>query len=86
MKRYHLEHSLPSELADVHNDMINTYELEQKAQSDAARAKVMEGYLRKFKQLGKNKNQNKGCKQCSCRKTTDKTFYQHSCEHNSHIK
>ena len=58
MKRYHLEHSLPSELADVHNDMINTYELEQKAQADAARAKVMEGYLRKFKQLGKNKNQN----------------------------
>jgi hypothetical protein len=58
MKRYHLEHSLPSELAAVHDDMIATYELEQAARVDAARAKVMEGYLRKFKQLGKNKNQN----------------------------
>lgn len=55
MKRYHLEHSLPTELAEVHDDMVNTYELEQKAKTDAARAKVMEKYLREFKQLG-NKN------------------------------
>lgn len=52
MKRYHLEHSLPSELAAVHDDMIATYELEQSARVDAARAKVMERYLREFKQIG----------------------------------
>ena len=55
MKRYNLEHSLPSELAAVHDDMIATYELEEAARADAARAKVMERYLREFKQLG-NKN------------------------------
>lgn len=58
MKRYNLEHSLSSELAAVHDNMIATYELEQAAKVDAARAKKMEQYLRAFKILGKNKNKN----------------------------
>lgn len=52
MKRYHLEHSLPSELAAVHDDMIATYELERVAQADAKRAEKMEMYLREFKRVG----------------------------------
>lgn len=58
MTNYHVKHSLPGELGDVHARMIEAYELEQAARVDAARAKKMEQYLRAFKMLGKNKNKN----------------------------
>jgi hypothetical protein len=58
MTNYHVKHSLPGELGDVHTRMIEAYELEQAARVDAARAKKMEQYLRAFKMLGKNKNKN----------------------------
>ena len=58
MYKRQVEHSLPGELGEVHERMIEAYELEEAARADAARAKKMEQYLRAFKMLGKNKNKN----------------------------
>lgn len=55
---YKKEHSINKELDNVHLRMKIRYAEYERAKSDIERAKKMEAYLRKIKEIGKNKNKN----------------------------
>ena len=55
---YQKEHSINKELDNVHIRMKRRYAEYERAEADIEKAKKMETYLRKFKEIGKNKNKN----------------------------
>ena len=55
---YQKKHSINKELDNVHLRMKIRYAEYERAKSDIERAKKMEAYLRKIKEIGKNKNKN----------------------------